>query len=204
MKSGVGKLSPLRQAALLCLGVVLGSGALVAHALYALDAARATEQVAREGLHAVEARLHAAPPRAEEILAGNELLQQLSARGVIGNERRHTWIALLSQLRATHQPAELHYELAPRQRLAALSLPANKMPGLDVYLSRMKLQLNVLHEDDLLLLLDELVRQAPALLRIPHCQIDRLETATRTFVTALQPRLRVECRLEWITAQIPA
>ena len=61
----------------------------------------------------------------------------------------------------------------------------------------MKLQLKLLHEEDLLRLIDDLHRQASALTQVNNCKVWRLpkERAER----GPHAQLQADCRIDWIT-----
>lgn len=117
----------------------------------------------------------------------------LLAAGVIGPERRLDWIQRIAQLKEQRLLVGLHYELAPQHALpGALKTMAG---GHEFMASTMTLQMSLLHEEDLLGFLDELAVTAPALLRVRHCNVERIVAAD----AADAAQLRADCRIDWIT-----
>lgn len=127
----------------------------------------------------------------DEIRRKAAIFDTLDERGIIGAEQRLEWIELLKEIRDRHRLVELHYELSPQRALD------NNPPGkIGLYASAMKLQLKLLHEEDLLRLLDELQQKASALIQVKYCNISRLP---RTGSDTLLATLQAECSLDWIT-----
>ena len=122
------------------------------------------------------------------------LFNALKARGVIGEEQRLEWVELLKEIRERHRLIELRYEISPQQ-------PLEKPPvgTLALHASTMKLQLNLLHEEDLTRLLDDLRRQAHALLQVKRCDVSRMQRSGPE--NTLQGYLQAECLIDWITVR---
>lgn len=121
------------------------------------------------------------------------LFGELRQRGVIGEEQRLDWIELLNALRRKHG-ITLQYELAPQRELE--SRPAS---AFSFYASAMQLQLGLLHEEDLLRVLDDLRRQARALVLLRHCKLGRLHEADDEPNRPLGAQLQADCRIDWVT-----
>ncbi len=68
----------------------------------------------------------------------------------------------------------------------------------------MQLNAHLLHEEDLLRLLDDLHRHARPLLRVRECTLERLPRGAAEGSSA-HPRanLRAECQIDWITIGQP-
>ena len=95
-----------------------------------------------------------------EIKQKSALFNQLQARGMVGEEQRLEWVELIREIRDKRRLIDLQYELAP-QRSLDNSAPGN---GYAFYASTMKVQLKLLHEEDLTRFIDDLRRQAKALI----------------------------------------
>lgn len=65
----------------------------------------------------------------------------------------------------------------------------------------MKLELNMLHEGDLLLLLDELDKRKITPFLVRQCEINRLSVSN---FDKFAPHLRADCELDWLTVREPA
>ncbi len=103
-----------------------------------------------------------------EIKLKTSIFKTLQAQGIIGNEHRLEWVKLLKSVHETRQLIDLQYEIAPQRRL-----DADTGYGLAFFASTMKVQLKLLHEEDLTRFIGDLRRNAPALIRIRNCDVSR-------------------------------
>lgn len=116
----------------------------------------------------------------------------LEARGLIGDERRTEWIALLDRMAAGEAPSALAYELSPAQ-----PLDAAPRDGLRLRRSILRLDMGLLHEGDLIAVLDELTQRIAAIVRVRGCEIAR---SGKSDAEGRLAPLAASCRLELITA----
>ena len=184
---------PKLQASLLAmvLMVVLGIAAI----LFSRDriaAAQTAFATAQAGRNEIDGKLRQVRNEENEIRQKAALFNGLQARGVIGEEPRLEWVELLKEIRDRRRLIEVHYEFAPQQ---ALDKAQSGMLGL--YASTMKLQIRLLHEEDLTRLLDDLRRQARALIQVRRCDVARLPRTGAD--NALQGLLQADCVIDWIT-----
>ncbi|MCB1932852.1 MAG: hypothetical protein KDI45_10320 [Candidatus Accumulibacter sp.] len=128
-----------------------------------------------------------------EVKQKSIVFKQLQERGIIGDEQRLDWVELLKEIRDKHRLIDLHYEISP-QRL----LDGNSGDSFSFFASAMKVQLKLLHEEDLTRLLDELRRRAKALIRVRRCQVERLPASGEERSTG-RAHLLAECEIDWVT-----
>jgi cell division protein FtsL len=132
-----------------------------------------------------------------EIKQKSALFKRLQERGVIGEEQRLEWVELLKEIRDKRRLLDLQYEIAPQRPLDAM--PAN---GYGFYASTMKVQLKLLHEEDLTRLLDDLRRQARALIQVKSCAVSRLPRGGADGTIPAQ--LQAECQIDLVTLRAAA
>jgi len=120
------------------------------------------------------------------------LFNTLQDRGVVGEEQRLEWIELLKAIRDRHRLIDLRYEFTPRH-----SLEKGATGPLALYASTMRLQLSLLHEEDLTRVLDDLHREARALIQVKRCDVSRLSRSGTD--NALRGLLQAECIIDWVT-----
>ena len=133
-----------------------------------------------------------------EIKQKSALFNQLQARGMVGEEQRLEWVELIREIRDKRRLIDLQYEFAP-QRSLDNSAPGN---GYAFYASTMKVQLKLLHEEDLTRFVDDLRRQAKALIQVKSCNVSRLpRNETEGSVVA---QLQADCLIDWLTLQAVA
>lgn len=142
-----------------------------------------------------QARLARADDELRERQRLIERYRQLSARGRLEPERRLEWAETLAALRSERGLPALDYEIAPQRDLYA---DGRTIGGLVFRASAMRLHLPLVHEGDLLGLLDALQSRVDALLLVRRCRIERVSPEQRAHPLA---GLAAECELDWITVQ---
>ena len=190
MKFGPRDFAKLRNSLLILeLMSALGIAAVIYSRTMTSDAQQlfAKEQSSRQE---IDGKLQRVRSEENEIRQKAELFSQLQAHGVIGDESRLDWVELLRAIRDRHGLIEVHYELSPRHAL-------DKTPtgALGLYASTMKLSVRLLHEEDLIRLLDDLRRDARALIQVRRCDVSRLPRTDN----AQRGNLQAECVIDWIT-----
>lgn len=125
------------------------------------------------------------------IRQGFEHFNELASRKVIGPERRLDWIrAINDTARQLELPAPV-YRIAPQIQLKSDGAPSD----FELMSSTMQLELQLLHEGDLLRFLDALGQTPGALASDRECRLERPadNTIERPWT------LRAHCELDWIT-----
>ena len=192
MKLGRADLRKLQPGILL---VVLAVAVGVA-AVYLANQAKADAQkarlVVRVQLQEVDGKLKQVRQEETEVKQKSIVFNKLAERGIIGDEQRLDWVELLKEIRDKHRLIDLQYEISPQRML--------DKPGDDFsfFVSAMKVQLKLLHEEDLLRLLDALRSQAKALVRVRSCQVERLP-ATGDDRSGGRAHLLADCEIDWLT-----
>lgn len=130
-----------------------------------------------------------------EIRQKAAIFNHLQARGVIGEEQRLEWVELLKEIHDKRRLIELRYEFAPQH--AVEKAPPGQTASLSLHASTMKLQVRLLHEEDLTRLLDDLRQRASALIQVRRCDVSRLPRSGTD--NALQGLLQAECLIDWVT-----
>ena len=181
-------LTRLRWSILLSLLLALLGGAAVILSVRLMNESRqdhSREQ--REGT-AIEHRLAQLGPDGKLMERRLARYTELMDRGYIGPEQRLAWVEEIESTRRKLKLLELHYEFSPQQ-----ALDSRRSEGYDFWSSQMKLQMQMLHEEDLVNFLGDLRRRALAHLRINDCRIERLTG------NATEGGLQAECSIDWIT-----
>ena len=127
-----------------------------------------------------------------EIKEKSALFQKLQKRGIIGEEQRLEWVELLKAIHDKRRLIDLSYEIEPQR-----PLDTESGAGFMFNVSPMKVQLKLLHEEDLTRFLGDLDEQARALIQVRYCKITRQPPAQAG--SASQANLLAECRIDWIT-----
>lgn len=127
--------------------------------------------------------------------------QALIQKGFVGEERRLEWV---SALRAQHQNFKLFsikYSIGLQEPYKASFAPS--VGGFALNRSVMTLDLDMLHEEDILQLTEALSTQNNEVFMLRDCEITRLNTGG-TLSNQLTPNLHAKCELDWLTLREPA
>jgi len=150
------------------------------------------EATARAQLNEFEGKLKQVRSEESEIKQKAALFSNLRARGIIGEEQRLDWVELIKEIRDTRKLIDVQYEFSPQQ-----SLEKGSAGGYAFKSSAMRLQMKLLHENDLLNFVNDLRSKAKAYVRVRSCNLTRIPRSTAASgETAL---LGADCELEWIT-----
>ena len=112
---------------------------------------------------------------------------------IIGPERRLEWADAMTRIR-TQRELDLRYRVERQRQL--LSAPGKPAP-VDFYASTMKVELQLLHEEDLLRFLADLRASGNAYYSIQKCTLTRAGVAPNA--ASLAPRLRGDCDVDLVT-----
>jgi hypothetical protein len=171
--------------------IVIGSGTVFL-ALNLTKTAKLEQAAAQAERNDVDGKLKRVRNEENEIKQKSALFNRLQVRGVIGDEQRLEWVELLKEIRDKRRLIDLQYEIAPQR-----PLDATPLGGFGFYVSTMKVQLKLLHEEDLTRLLDDLRQQARALIQVKSCNVSRLPRGSSD--TAILAQLQAECQIDWVT-----
>ena len=179
---------------LAALAMLAAGGALIWACENALSQAERELAAAQEERNRNDARLARIAEEEREVKQKLDVYQQLKKLNVLGEERRLEWADAISRIRAQRELLDLRYRV-DRQR------PLSSVPGkpgtVDFFASPMKVELALLHEEDLMRFLADLRASGNAYYSPTRCEIKRTgQAATGTTIT---PRLRGECEIDLIT-----
>ena len=123
---------------------------------------------------------------------------ELYNKGVIGEERRLNWVETLENAKTALKVPELSYQIDIRKRYQPDFPLASG--AYEMYASGMKLDLGVLHENDLKSLLDTLDREASGLYSVAKCELSRKEKTIAS--DPEKANLRADCNLLWYSIKL--
>jgi hypothetical protein len=178
--------------ALLVLAILLTAGVVFT----VLQAERRATQANREAQaqqSETRNRLARAHEDEREIRAKIVRYQEILRQGRTQPERRLDWVETLRGIRETRRLLGLDYEISPQKLLDDKNPAAG---GYDFLASPMKLDLPLLHEDDLLGLLTDLGVQVKALISVRQCSLQRIPLEPSKPNAA---GLKATCEIDWIT-----
>lgn len=120
--------------------------------------------------------------------------RQLAASTIVGADQRLQWVQALRSSAASLGLPYLRYTTGPQEVFSAPWLVAGI--SAPVFDSPMDLQLGLVHEVDLLRLLDKLA-ESPGLFHVRSCKLERLER--NTAAESNQANLNGSCQLAWFS-----
>ncbi|HQR50354.1 MAG TPA: hypothetical protein PKW44_01805 [Methylophilaceae bacterium] len=124
--------------------------------------------------------------------------QDLIDRGFVGEERRIEWIDHLRNVNQQYKLFGITYSIGSQEKYKP-SFSLNSGP-FELHRSAMKIESALLHEGDLLTIINAMsaANQAPFTLR--DCTITRIATAARN---KFLPNLNASCEIDWLTITEP-
>jgi hypothetical protein len=168
-------------------GLIWGADATLGTAQRQAQAAQAERQLATE-------RLARISEEEREVIEKLDVYKRLKQLNILGEERRLEWADAIARIRKQRELLDLSYRV-DRQRLlvAAPGKPGN----VEFFASAMRVQLALLHEEDLLRFLADLRASGNAYYAVRQCSLTRI--AQPPSGVQIAPRLRAECDLDLIT-----
>ena len=181
---------PLVAAAAL---LALGAACLLASENY-LDTAKKARDAARLSRVAAQERVSKVSEEEREIRENLVHYEQMRRRGMVGEQSRLDWIESIARIKNDRKLFEIKYSIEAQRPLDYPGIVATG--AADFVVSRMKLEMLLLHEEDLLNFLADLEVAGKAYVSVRHCTVSRIERAA-----ALQPRLRADCQVDLVSVR---
>ncbi|GAB7563888.1 hypothetical protein LG202_19270 [Methylobacillus methanolivorans] len=139
-------------------------------------------------------RLLSSDQERDNIMRYLPVYQRLIHQGFIGEERRIEWVDALRNIHQSERLFGIKYSIGA-QATYQPSFIGNTAP-FTLYRSIMKLELPLLHEGDMLALLDGLKHQQSTPFLVRDCTITRNAMAATTTLT---PVATMSCDIDWLT-----
>jgi hypothetical protein len=116
--------------------------------------------------------------------------------GLVGKERRLSWIESLESTNTVLRLPALNYSLLPQEDFMRPGFVVQR--GVTVKSSPMQLNIGMLHEEDLFALLEGLRLSIRNLFTVDSCSMSRISGNERSLSTK-NPNLNTICTLRWVT-----
>lgn len=146
----------------------------------------------------IQARIARAREEEQDIRNRIARYQRLRENGVIGLEERLNWVEQITRIRSNRRLIDVQYELSPQKAIDDGVLPGGAVAGRhEIMASTMRLNMQLLHENDLLGFLDDLRRTVNAHLLVRECLVERAEGVAAD--RGLPAQLRADCMIDWVT-----
>jgi hypothetical protein len=168
----------------LCGGLISLSGSYLAHA-------QKDREAAQKQLSEARAQLGTTQDDQENMSTYALKYNALLAQKVIGTEQRLDWMEGLEKLRQQGSVLDFKYTIAPQQ--AYVPNPPVDAGNFQLSRSNMTLQIDLLHEEQLLHLFADMRKQMSGWFMLDGC------TLTRTGAADTTAPLKAECSGGWLT-----
>jgi hypothetical protein len=124
------------------------------------------------------------------------LYSEYKSSGLVGDERRLSWIESLESTNEVLRLPTLTYNLNPQEDFVRPGFKLKR--GVAVMSSSMDLSIGMLHEEDLFALLEGLRLSIRNLFTVDSCSIIRISAVDRSLDTK-KANLRSDCTIRWVT-----
>ena len=198
MKPRRGDLRHLRLPIAGCLALILAGAACYFAAHGYLQETRKLGAAASAQRAEVQAKLASATEEEREIKASLQQYQALAARGIVGEENRLDWVDTVTAIKNERRLFNIRYSIEPQQELDYPGFSRGN--GVKFMVSRVKMTMRLLHEEDLLNFIDDLGRRGRPYLSVRSCDVRRESRGSGG--SALAPRLQADCEFDLITIHL--
>lgn len=160
------------------------------------------ENRAKRNLQRIEFDISQAQERQDLLLEYQDAFLALLEGGVVGEERRLSWIETLKQNGNQYRIPKIKYRIDTRNiaSLDDFGYMAESSEPPTIFRTRMELDMDLLHEVEVLALLDALSRDAQGMFTIDRCDVTR---SAEALAWDLSTNFRGICALDWYTIKRP-
>jgi hypothetical protein len=160
---------------------------------------KAALQMQQNQLNQARQKFQSSGLEKETIIQYLPIYNDLLLKGFIGEERRIEWIESLRQIHARHKLFSIDYQIGLQEDYKPSFIP--NMGTFVLHRSTMKLNMDMLHEGDILNLLDGLHEQTTPFI-VRDCEIKRPVGAVVN-TKNLASNLKAACEIDWLTLRDP-
>ena len=121
---------------------------------------------------------------------------EYKASGLIGEERRLSWIESLQSTNQVLRLPTLTYNLLPQEKFNRPGFKAKR--NIEINSSPMELRMGMLHEEDLFAVLEGLRLSIKSLFTVDSCSLSRLGGVDQSLDTQ-KTNLQSACVIRWVT-----
>ena len=184
--------APLALAAVM---IAVGVVAQITSQSY-LDSAKKERDMTRASRVSAQERVLRVSEEEREIRENLVDYERMRERGMIGEQSRIEWIESIARIKKDRKLFEIRYRIEAQRPLDYPGVVPGG--GADFVVSRMKLEMLLLHENDLLDFLADLEAAKKAYVSARQCLVTRIE---RGASASLQPRLRADCQIDLVSVR---
>ncbi len=127
--------------------------------------------------------------------------QTMIDKGFVGEERRIEWVDALREQHKKYKLFGVNYSISQQEKYQPSF--ASNIGGFVLNRSIMKLNLDMLHEGDILQLVESLATNKTSPFMLRDCELTRLNTSSEQMSRQLVANLHAQCELDWLTLHEP-
>ena len=177
--------------------IAMGIACVVVSESWLIDA-RKIRDVAKSSSEAAQKQLDQVSEEEREIKENMLWYARMASRGMIDLENRLELIDSIAKIKTARKLYEIRYNIEAQRPLAYPGItPSGAM---DLVGSRMKLEMQLLHEEDLLKFLSDLNAAALSQISVRRCTLDRIERGPTQALAAV-PRLSSNCEVDLVVVK---
>lgn len=177
--------------------IALGVGAVVFSQGF-LDEARKARDNAKKAAGQAQERVDKIAEEEREIKENMAWYARMASRGMVEQENRLDLIETIGKIKTSRKLFEIKYNIEAQK---PLGYPGVKPAGeLDLVVSRMRLEMQLLHEEDLLKFLSDLEAAALSHVAVRRCSMDRIDRGPGQS-QAIVPRLNSTCEVDFVVVK---
>jgi hypothetical protein len=184
--------------AMAVLAIVIGATCFFLADLYR-DSAAKTRAGTRASRVAAQERVLRVSEEEREIRENLIDYERMREQGMLGDQNRIDWIEAIARIKNNRKLFEIKYRIEAQRGLDYPGIASSS--AADFVVSRMRLDMLLLHENDLLDFLGDLQGAKRAFVSVRQCNVTRLDRGPAASGTALQPRLRAVCDVDLVSVR---
>ena len=188
------ELQKLAAPLLIALALAAAGVGIIYSAGEGLRVAQARLAVAQSERRQNAERLARIAEEEREVSQKMDVYRQLKALNILGEERRLEWADAINRIRVQRELLDVRYRVE-RQKLVTSA--AGKPASVDFFASTMRVEMQLLHEEDLLRFLADLRSSGNAYYSVKRCAMTR--TGQAAGGATMTPRLSAQCDIDLIT-----
>jgi len=162
------------------------------------DAAQAALDKQQSQLNQARQRYQTSGQEKETIVKYLPVYQELIKQGFVGEERRIEWVDTLRNIHQQQKLFGIKYSIGAQEQYKPPF--ALNTGSFNLYRSVMKLELSMLHEGDLLTLINSLANEQSTPFMLRECEITQ---TAKVNPNKLAPYFQANCDLDWLTIHEP-
>ena len=167
---------------------------------YYLDEAKAVRDATRMTRVGAQERMAKVAEEEREIRENLVHFERMQRLGIVGEQNnRLDWIESIAKIKNSRKLFEIRYNIEAQNAVDYPGVVATN--AADFVVSRMRLNMLLLHEGDLLNFLSDLQAAGKAHVSVRRCTVTRIERGAAASPTSLQPRLQAECLVDLVSVR---